>query len=116
MNLLVMIVLVSCSLCPQSGVVECFLLPCCATPILLSVCIISCLACKEERLIMQFAGQVDPQYYAFRWITLLLTQEFNFPDVLRLWDTIIAAPTSRLDFLLKGGVRSHFCSPGDLCC
>ncbi len=31
------------------------------------------------------ATQVNPQFYAFRWITLLLTQEFSFPDVVRLW-------------------------------
>ena len=33
-----------------------------------------------------------PQFYAFRWITLLLTQEFPFPDVVRLWDALLAAP------------------------
>ena len=25
-------------------------------------------------------AQMNPQFYAFRWITLLLTQEFPFPD------------------------------------
>ncbi|KDD75243.1 Rab-GTPase-TBC domain-containing protein [Helicosporidium sp. ATCC 50920] len=35
---------------------------------------------------------VAPHYYAFRWLTLLLTQEFAFPDVLRLWDTLLASP------------------------
>ena len=34
-------------------------------------------------------SQVDPQFYAFRWITLLLSQEFAFPDLLRIWDTIL---------------------------
>jgi len=32
---------------------------------------------------------VNPQFYAFRWITTLLTQEFNFPDVIRLWDALV---------------------------
>lgn len=28
---------------------------------------------------------IVPQYYSFRWLTLLLSQEFPLPDVLRLW-------------------------------
>ena len=36
--------------------------------------------------------QVNPQFYAFRWITLLLTQEFGFPQILRLWDCILCSP------------------------
>jgi len=34
--------------------------------------------------------QLLPQYYSFRWITLLLSQEFELPDVLRLWDTLFS--------------------------
>lgn len=45
--------------------------------------------------------QVDPQYYAFRWITLLLSQEFAFPDTLRIWDTILSDPHGRMDCLLR---------------
>jgi hypothetical protein len=45
--------------------------------------------------------QVNPQFYAFRWITLLLTQEFSFPDSLRLWDTLLADPAGRTDCLLR---------------
>ncbi|KEP67094.1 UNVERIFIED_CONTAM: TBC domain-containing protein [Hammondia hammondi] len=33
---------------------------------------------------------VDPQFYALRWLLLLLTQEFQLPDVLVLWDAFIA--------------------------
>lgn len=36
--------------------------------------------------------QVNPQFYAFRWITLLLTQEFNFADSLQIWDTLLSDP------------------------
>jgi len=36
--------------------------------------------------------QVNPQFYAFRWITLLLTQEFNFADSLHIWDTLLSDP------------------------
>lgn len=33
---------------------------------------------------------VEPQFYALRWLLLLLTQEFEMPDVLALWDGFIA--------------------------
>ncbi len=45
--------------------------------------------------------QVDPQYYSFRWITLLLSQEFPIPDTLRIWDTILGDPHGRMDCLLR---------------
>ena len=41
---------------------------------------------------------IYPQYYSFRWLTLLLSQEFPLPDVLRLWDSILA-DDDRFDFL-----------------
>ena len=43
--------------------------------------------------------RVSPTFYGFRWITLLLTQEWDLPDVLILWDTLLADP-SRFEFLL----------------
>ncbi|KAH3757779.1 TBC1 domain family member 13 protein [Pelomyxa schiedti] len=33
---------------------------------------------------------IDPHFYAFRWMTLLLCQEFELPEVLRLWDSFFA--------------------------
>ncbi|CAK0773869.1 hypothetical protein CVIRNUC_004110 [Coccomyxa viridis] len=45
--------------------------------------------------------KVNPQFYAFRWITLLLTQEFSFPDAVRLWDTLFSDPAGRTDCLLR---------------
>jgi hypothetical protein len=36
--------------------------------------------------------QINPQFYAFRWITLLLTQEFNFADTIHIWDTLLSDP------------------------
>ncbi|PFH38446.1 hypothetical protein BESB_007880 [Besnoitia besnoiti] len=33
---------------------------------------------------------VDPQFYALRWLLLMLTQEFQMPDVIVLWDAFIA--------------------------
>ena len=43
--------------------------------------------------------RVSPSFYGFRWITLLMTQEWELPDVLRLWDSLLADPR-RYDFLL----------------
>jgi len=37
---------------------------------------------KEEK--------IELQYFAFRWYTLFLTQEFEMPDILRIWDSILA--------------------------
>jgi TBC1 domain family member 13 len=33
---------------------------------------------------------LSPQFYSFRWLTLLLSQEFELPDVMRLWDSLFA--------------------------
>ncbi|KAI8570762.1 hypothetical protein RHMOL_Rhmol01G0062000 [Rhododendron molle] len=41
---------------------------------------------------LEYTTKVNPQFYAFRWITLLLTQEFDFPSVLRIWDTLLSNP------------------------
>lgn len=42
--------------------------------------------------------EMNPQFYSFRWITLLLSQEFDLPDVMRLWDSLFSDPR-RFDFL-----------------
>jgi len=42
---------------------------------------------------------LNPQFYSFRWLTLLLSQEFELPDVLRLWDSFFADP-NRFQFFL----------------
>jgi hypothetical protein len=43
--------------------------------------------------------QLKPQFFAFRWLTLLLSQEFFLPDVIRLWDSLFA-DEHRFDFLI----------------
>lgn len=43
--------------------------------------------------------ELKPQYYSFRWITLLLSQEFPLPDVLRIWDSLFS-DQNRFDFLI----------------
>ncbi|CAG0889196.1 unnamed protein product [Darwinula stevensoni] len=43
--------------------------------------------------------EIRPQYYCFRWFTLLLSQEFPLPDVIRTWDSLFA-DEKRFDFLM----------------
>ncbi|GBO20843.1 TBC1 domain family member 13 [Araneus ventricosus] len=49
-----------------------------------------------QRLQMQ---DIKPQYFCFRWITLLLSQEFPLPDLIRVWDSLFA-DKNRFQFLL----------------
>lgn len=44
--------------------------------------------------------RLKPEFYSFRWITLLLSQEFHLPDVLRLWDSLFADQDQNLQFLM----------------
>uniref|UniRef100_A0A7N0UZF6 Rab-GAP TBC domain-containing protein n=1 Tax=Kalanchoe fedtschenkoi TaxID=63787 RepID=A0A7N0UZF6_KALFE len=41
---------------------------------------------------LEYTTKVNPQFYAFRWITLLLTQEFDFRSILRIWDSLLSNP------------------------
>ncbi|CAN6447635.1 unnamed protein product [Victoria cruziana] len=50
---------------------------------------------------LEVTTKVNPQFYAFRWITLLLTQEFNFADCLQIWDTLLCDPDGPLESLLR---------------
>lgn len=46
---------------------------------------------KDEEIWMHLSAMgVEPQFYALRWLLLMLTQEFELPDVLALWDGFIA--------------------------
>jgi len=42
---------------------------------------------------------IRPQYFSFRWLTLMLSQEFPLPEVLRIWDSLLA-DESRSKFLI----------------
>lgn len=43
--------------------------------------------------------QMNPQFYAFRWITLLLTQEFELSTIMRIWDYLLSNPSGvQVDF------------------
>ncbi|KAK6914286.1 Rab-GTPase-TBC domain [Dillenia turbinata] len=50
---------------------------------------------------LEITTKVNPQFYAFRWITLLLTQEFNFADSLHIWDALLSDPEGPLETLLR---------------
>ena len=42
--------------------------------------------------------RINPQYYALRWLMLLMCQDFNMANVVRLWDTLFSE-TVRFDYL-----------------
>lgn len=48
---------------------------------------------------VQKAGGCVAEYYAFRWISLLLSREFPLPDVIAVWDSLLSDP-KRFSFLL----------------
>uniref|UniRef100_A0ACD5XBV4 Uncharacterized protein n=1 Tax=Avena sativa TaxID=4498 RepID=A0ACD5XBV4_AVESA len=50
---------------------------------------------------LEIRTEVNPQFYAFRWITLLLTQEFNFADTIHIWDTLLSDPDGPQETLLR---------------
>lgn len=55
---------------------------------------------KDIAVFNQLKDQgIFPQYYSFRWLTLLLSQEFPLPDVLRLWDSILS-DENRFEYLI----------------
>ncbi|XP_058793517.1 TBC1 domain family member 13 isoform X1 [Phymastichus coffea] len=53
--------------------------------------------------------ELCPQYYSFRWLTLLLSQEFPLPDVMRIWDSLFS-DENRFEFLI------HICCAMILLC
>ncbi|KAI8372310.1 rab-GTPase-TBC domain-containing protein [Choanephora cucurbitarum] len=59
---------------------------------------------------------IKEQYYAFRWITVLCSQEWDLPDVIRLWDSVLAdrgmqegLEEGRFEFLLDFAVAMLIC-------
>jgi hypothetical protein len=45
--------------------------------------------------------EIKEQFYAFRWITVLYTQEFDLPDVIRIWDSLLADRSRHVDGTLS---------------
>ena len=33
-------------------------------------------------------NKIEMEFYGFRWMTLFFTQDFEMPDILRIWDSI----------------------------
>uniref|UniRef100_A0A0E0DD83 Rab-GAP TBC domain-containing protein n=1 Tax=Oryza meridionalis TaxID=40149 RepID=A0A0E0DD83_9ORYZ len=50
---------------------------------------------------LEVVTKVNPQFYAFRWITLLLTQEFKFRDCIHIWDALLGDPEGPQATLLR---------------
>ncbi|XP_071713410.1 uncharacterized protein [Rutidosis leptorrhynchoides] len=50
---------------------------------------------------LEITTKVNPQFYAFRWITLLLTQDFSFSDSLQIWDLLLSDPEGPQETLLR---------------
>lgn len=45
----------------------------------------------DKEIYSKFADSgVEIQFFMFRWYTLLFTQEYEMPDVIRLWDSILS--------------------------
>lgn len=47
-------------------------------------------ATKPEIVTHLKSLEVDLNYFAFRWITLLFTQEFDLPDIMVIWDFVFS--------------------------
>lgn len=47
--------------------------------------------------------RVNPQFYALRWLMLLMCQEFDMANCVRLWDSLFA-DSNRFEFLMYVGV------------
>lgn len=57
----------------------------------------------DKEIFNQITNQgIDPSFYSLRWLTTLLSREFNLSDTIRLWDTLFA-DTIKKEFL------SYFC-------
>uniref|UniRef100_A0A671TCD6 TBC1 domain family member 13 n=1 Tax=Sinocyclocheilus anshuiensis TaxID=1608454 RepID=A0A671TCD6_9TELE len=55
---------------------------------------------KDTELYLKLQEQnIKPQYFTFRWLTLLLSQEFLLPDVIRIWDSLFS-DQERFEFLI----------------
>ncbi|XP_032232579.1 TBC1 domain family member 13 [Nematostella vectensis] len=57
--------------------------------------------------------QMKPQFYSFRWLTLMLSQEFPLPDVIRVWDSLFA-DERRFEFLIFVCCAMHMVIRNDL--
>ncbi|KAL0235942.1 hypothetical protein GEMRC1_002524 [Eukaryota sp. GEM-RC1] len=47
---------------------------------------------------------IDPQFYALRWISVLLAQDFSLTETIRIWDSLFSCIDTRRCFVL------YFCA------
>eukprot|EP00924_Labyrinthula_sp_SR-Ha-C_P004580 maker-scaffold_1-snap-gene-5.41-mRNA-1 protein AED:0.00 eAED:0.00 QI:32/1/1/1/1/1/3/52/572 len=62
--------------------------------------------------------EVEPYMYCYRWLTTLFTREFDLPDTLRLWDSILSA-SENLNFKQiskDNGRNDEFWKDGSIFC
>jgi len=58
------------------------------------------LAILDPQLFLNLRSKnLDPRFYALRWLSLLFSQEYPVPDVQRLWDSLFS-DENRFTFLL----------------
>ncbi len=61
--------------------------------------------------------QVNHQFYSLRWLMLLMCQEFDMSNVIRLWDTLFSDPErfNFLNFVCVAAVlkQREYCLEGD---
>ncbi|KAJ8455398.1 hypothetical protein OPV22_006545 [Ensete ventricosum] len=62
------------------------------------------------------ASKMNPQFYAFRWITLLLTQEFELSSIMRIWDYLLSNPSGVQEILLRVCCAMLLCVRHELLC
>jgi hypothetical protein len=63
--------------------------------------LMSCLKDEDAVTSSQLTCQgIKEQYFAFRWLSLLFSQEFPLPDVIRMWDSVLASPDRHRCLLL----------------
>ncbi|XP_078174731.1 uncharacterized protein LOC144568305 [Carex rostrata] len=60
--------------------------------------------------------KINPQFYAFRWITLLLTQEFEFHSIMTVWDFLLTSPLDIQDRVLRVCCSMLLCVKHELFC
>ena len=51
-------------------------------------------------LLYLIASQDEVLSFSSRWLSLMLSQEFPLPDVLRIWDSLLTDSTPGKDFLI----------------
>ncbi|CAK0904592.1 unnamed protein product, partial [Prorocentrum cordatum] len=54
---------------------------------------------------------VSPAFYSVRWLTLMLSQELEMPELLRLWDSLLSDVARQEDQRASGPLLHYTCVP-----